>query len=220
MLRKLNQTGLVYSIGIAINRVVPSGLFRFRIFKVYQIDPETVVPTGNNSAVDVTLAETDADVSAVCALTYFDPSNMDAQLQSAQARINGQLAGAAWVAQRGFDETDLGLRIELAPHQSWLFAALVDQQFRRQGVYSRVLGFMVKHLQKSVDQQFLAINPYNVASVKAHQRYFDSVVGTVITLRVLGMAFCWCGGKRLSRSSWMSTNCKSKPILIQLDATS
>ena len=220
MLKKLRQTGLIYSIGIAINRVVPSWLFRFRIFRAYQVDPKTILPQSDvtdDNSVQVSLAETDADISAVCKLTWFQPGDMDADFQSVQAKIDGQLAGAVWAAGRGFDETDLGLRIELTPDQSWIFAALVDEQFRRRGVYSRVFGFMVNHLeQAAVGQQLLCINPYNIASIKAHEKYFDSVLGNVIALRVLGLAFCLCSGQRLQRSSWISTNCKSKPILIQL----
>jgi len=220
MLKKIRQTGLIYSVGIAINRVVPSWLFRFRIFRVYQVDPKAILPdssVADDNSIQVSLAQTDADISAVCTLTWFHPGDMDADFQSAQAKIDGQLAGAVWAAGRGFDETDLGLRIELTPDQSWIFAALVDEQFRRRGIYSRVFGFMVNHLeQAAIGQQFLCINPYNIASVKAHEKYFDSVLGNVVALRVLGLAFCLCSGQRLQRSSWISTNCKSKPILIHL----
>lgn len=220
MLQKIRETGLLYSAGIAINRVVPDWLFRFRIFTVYQIDPKRILQSAgvsDDNPVRVSLAETDADIATVSALTYFSPGDMEADFQSAQAKIDGQLAGAVWAAQRGFDETDLGLRIELSSDQSWLFAALVDKQFRRRGVYSRVFSFMVKHLQENVGgQQFLSINPTNVASVKAHEKYFDSVVGSVIALRTFGVAFCLCRGNRLKSSSCISTSCKSKPILIQL----
>ena len=205
MLRKIRQTGLMYSIGIAINRIVPIWLFRFRIFTVYQIDSKTVLPqsdASNDDSVQVSLAQSEAEISAVVKLTWFQPGDMDADFQSAQAKIDGQLAGAVWAAGRGFDETDLGLRIELTPDQSWIFAALVDGQFRRRGVYSRVLGFMVNHLEQvQRGQQFLSINPTNIASVKAHERYIDSVLGNVVALRVLGVAFCLSTGKRLQPSS-------------------
>ncbi len=220
MLKRIRQTGLMYSIGIAINRIVPSWLFRFRIFTVYQIDPKTILPrsdASNDDSVQVSLAQSEAEISAVVKLTWFQPGDMDADFQSAQANIDGQLAGAVWAAGRGFDETDLGLRIELTPDQSWIFAALVDGQFRRRGVYSRVLGFMVNHLEQvQRGQQFLSINPTNIASVKAHERYIDSVLGNVVALRVLGVAFCLSTGKRLQPSSWISTNSKLNPILIQL----
>jgi len=140
MLKKLRQQGLMYSAGIAINRVIPSWLFRFRIFRVYQVDPKTILQGSKGSdgssddAIQVSLTETEADLSAVCTLTWFQPSGMDADFESAQAKIDGQLAGAVWAAERGFDETLLGLRIELAPEQRWIFAALVDKQFRRRGV--------------------------------------------------------------------------------------
>ena len=220
MLKKIRQVGLLNSIGIIINHIVPDRLYRFRIFRVYQVDPKTVLPVSavsDNDPVQVSLAETDADVSAVSALTYFNPDDVDADLQSAQAKIDGRLAGAVWVAGRGFDETDLGLRIELNSDQSWIFAALVDKQFRRRGVYSRVFGFMVNHLeQAAVGGQFLSINPCNFASVKAHEKYIDCVLGNVIALRVFGIAFCLCSGPRLKPSSWISINSKSQPILIQL----
>jgi len=43
MLEKIRQVGFLYSIGIVINRVVPTWLFRFRIFSVYEVDPKTVL---------------------------------------------------------------------------------------------------------------------------------------------------------------------------------
>jgi hypothetical protein len=220
MLEKIRRTGFLYSIGIALNRVVPEWLFRFRIFKVYQIDPKTVLPPTVSSprdSVQVSLAETEADILAVSKLTHFFPRSIDAPLQPYQAKINAQLAGAAWVARQKFDEVDLGLRIELAPDQSWLFAALVDGQFRRRGVYSHTFHFIVNHLhQSAVGQQFLSINPTNIASVKAHEKYFDSVLGSVIALRVFTIAFCFCRAKRLKPSSWITKNYKSEPISIHL----
>jgi len=223
MLKKIRQVGLLYSIGIAINRIIPNWLFRFRIFKVYQVDPKSVVPgsgvSGSSSgdSIEVSLAQSDTDIAEVSALTYFNPDNVDADLQSAQAKIDGQLAGGVWAAQRGFDETDLGLRIELAPDQSWIFAALVDKQFRRRGIYSRVFAFMVNHLEQTAGgQQLISINPYNIASVKAHEEYIDCVLGSVFALRVFGLAFCLCSGQRLQSSSWISVSSKSNPILIQL----
>jgi len=80
-----------------------------------------------------------------------------------------------------------------------------------------VFGFMVNHLDEVADSQlFLSINPYNIASVKAHERYFDSVLGNVYALRVLAMAVCFCRGQRLQPSSWITFSSKSKPILIRL----
>lgn len=223
MLKNIRRSGFLYSAGLAINRVVASWLFRFRIFRVYQIDPKTALPKPSNAespqsnAVEVSLAQTDADILAVGELTWFEPGNMDADFQSAQARVDGQLAGAVWAAGRGFDETDLGLRIVLTPSQNWIFAAMVDKSFRRIGVYSRLLVFMVNHLEQVVGgQQFLSINPTNIASVKAHEKHVGSVLGNVVALRVFGVAFCWCWGKRLERSSWITTNCKSNPISIHL----
>jgi GNAT superfamily N-acetyltransferase len=223
MLTKIRQIGLLYSIGIAFNRVVPSWLFRFRIFTVYQIESKTAVaqtPVASNSyknSVQVSLAQSDADIAAVRKVTWFQQEDMDADFHAVQARIDGQPAGGVWAAERGFDETDLGLRIELSDRQSWIFAALVDEQFRRRGVYTRLINFMTNHLeQKTGGQQFISINPTNIVSVRAHEKYVASVLGNVVAMRVLGIAFCRCSGQRLRTSSWVSIGVRSRPILIHL----
>ncbi len=39
MIKRLLSRGILYSIGTVINRIVPARLFRFRIFRVYQLQP-------------------------------------------------------------------------------------------------------------------------------------------------------------------------------------
>ncbi len=223
MQKQIRQTGFTYSIGIAINRVVPAWLFRFRVFTIYQLDPEKTSHASTSSsnlptdAFEVSLAETPADLRTVERLTYFQLSDMDTDVQAVQAKIDGQLAGAVWAARRGFDEADLGLRIELSPGQCWLFAALVDKSFRRRGVYSRVIGYMVNHLHhQGAQQQMLSINPFNIASVRAHEKYFSVTLAKLIAVRFLGVAFCFRLSGSAMLSSWVSWRSRSRPILVRL----
>ena len=149
MLKKIRRTGFLYSIGIAINRIVPAWLFRFRSFVVYEMDPtkfdsENIgVSNDSDSPLQISWCESEHDLQSVQTLTYTTAENLQGEYKIAQAKSGQQLAGALWAVKDCFVEEELGTKTYLEPDQAWLFAALVDQAFRRQGVYAKVLGFMV-----------------------------------------------------------------------------
>ena len=117
----------------------------------------------------------------------------------------------------------LGIKYDLQPHQVWLFAALVDPQFRRQGIYLKVLSFMCSAGQQefatdaSDSPQFLlCVNPYNIASNRAHQKFAKEVYGRAYSLKFLNMAACVCFGKKLSADSTLTWDATNRPITIRM----
>ena len=223
-LRVLKRTGLLYSIGIVINRIVPLWLMRFRVFNVYEIDsakfhspaPSQSPSQSTQIEPEISLVETQSDLERVRSLTFFDDCSMDADLKAVQAVVDNQLAGAVWVARRRFEESELGICVELDPTQAWIFAALVDKRFRQRGIYRRVLAFMSSHLQTSgVDAQLLCINPLNKASMNAHRKYFKAQLGQIYALRLLGVAICVRRGNSLTIDRSITWNCKKEPLRLR-----
>ena len=229
VLKKIRRTGFLYSIGIIINRVVPAWLFRFRQFVVYEMDaskfePEEIDQTNAQaSPLQLCWCETKDDLQAVQELTYTLADKLQGQYKIAQAKSDQQLAGALWGVKDRFDEEELGTILHLNPHQIWLFAALVDQAFRRQGIYAKVLGFMIHNGENvfSPDgdeplRYLLCVNPHNIASNRVHRKYSKAVLGQAFSLKVAGVAICICFGKQLSTDSIITWDAKNRPISLRI----
>ena len=101
----------------------------------------------------------------------------------------GQPTGCLWVARGAYEETDLGLRIELAADEAWLFAAAVVPSRRREGVYRRLFDFVLTDLASAGTRRaLLAVTWGNHASRVAHLRFGARQIGGIAAVRVLGVA--------------------------------
>lgn len=288
MIHKFRRSGLLYTLGGLVNRFVPSRLFRFRSFVVYEMDPAKFSPIDclnsaadssapkslesdarsvaklsdnpvalsdaqqvANSRVEVSWCKTEDDLRAVEVLTYTDAKMVGSPFEIAQAKVGDRLAGALWSVQDEFLEQELGVQYQLDPGTVWLFAALVDKQFRRQGVYLKVLRFMCccgrpgqsiqnmlidqndqnersdpndgQHQMGSVNgselshptqRNLLCINPFNVASMKAHQKFVKCELGRAWVVKVFNKAICLHQGDLLSIDSAWTFNAAENPITI------
>ena len=226
MISKIQRMGFLYSVGVIINRVVPVWLFRFRRFVMLEMDPQKLdeyqVTDDANVAggvfpVDVSWAQSE-DISAIESLTYVDAEIIGPDVKIAQAKSNGQLAGALWSVENYFLESELGVAIELSPDQLWLFAALVDKHFRGRRIYPRLLKHMCcdDSLAKKGSVEFLlSVNPHNKQSWKVHKKFAKRKLGEVFSMRVFGIAMCICFGENIVASSTFTSDCKNRPILIR-----
>ena len=224
MLKKIRRTGFLYSIGIVINRIVPAWLFRFRQFVVYEMDAakfeaEQMSGTPDEStSLHISWCETEEDLKAAQRLTYTTADKLLGEYKIAQAKSGQQLAGALWGVKDYFFEEELGIKLHLEPHQVWLFAALVDQAFRRQGIYAKVLSFVCRKGEDvfSLDgdssgkplDYLLCVNPHNIASNRVHRKYAKSVLGQAFSIKVFQVALCICFGKQLSTDSIITWDAK------------
>ncbi len=214
ILKRIKQTGWRYSFEIAFNRIVPPSLFRCRKFVVLQLLDRP--PRSQNPHVSVSWCETESQVRAVEQLTYFQRSYSSGQLVACQATIDGQLAGGFWSATEQFDESELGIRYLLAPRQAWLFAALVNHQFRRQGVYCEILNFIIHELKEENHQhQLVAVNPHNLGSYRVHLEHSFRSPGSIFALRALNIAVCFAFGE-IECSRRISFNARKNPIQIRI----
>lgn len=229
MLEKIRKTGFLYSIGIAVNRIVPPWLFRFRRFVVYEMDVQRLTSvlkenrTRADSRIDLSWCKTEEDIRAAEKFTYTNADRVGADFKIAQAKSDHQLAGALWAVRNNFTEDDLGIRYALKPEQIWLFAAFVDSQFRRQGIYAQVLSFMCSEGESELATEatgpprfLLCVNPHNIASNRVHQKYAKDVLGQAFSFKLFNIAACFCLGKKLSADSTLTWDAKNRPISIRL----
>lgn len=212
ILERIRRTGFRYSFAIAFNRVVPEWLFRCRRYVVYQLATQLAGDKRRNKDVVVRWCESESEIEAVEALTYFKRSASSPKTRVCQATIAGDLAGGFWQASERFDETELGVRHVLEPQQVWLFAAYVQREYRRKGVYNEILQFMLdgSGSQGSI-QSLVAVNPDNVGSNRVLQLYAVRSPGTVVAIRLLSVTICFVFGE-INQERWISFNSKKRPI--------
>lgn len=213
----IRSNGFLYSVAIAFNRLVPVAWFRCRAFVVYQMGviPEAAPRRGgtiDDLSIRVRRCVTPIDHQEVEDLTHFSRPGSTGGLLACRAEVDGVLAGGYWSAKSHFDELALGVRLAFAPHQAWLFAALVRKEYRRMGIHTRMLRFLVAELmQQGTEEVFVAVNPTNVGSNRVHARYARQVVGRVFAARLFGVAVCFTrGGVRSDR--WWTWDANRRPI--------
>ena len=135
-----------------------------------------------------------------------DPVNIAAwngvMRRAAVAYEAGEPIGVVWIATQTFDEAELGLRFHVRDDEAWLFAAVVDPEYRRQGIYRQLLDFIVAELTDADYKRILlGVSLGNTPSQKAHARQRAVEVGTIYAARIFGFSGCLIQGhiRRLSR---------------------
>ncbi|TWU60040.1 hypothetical protein Poly51_03140 [Rubripirellula tenax] len=202
MLNRLKSRGLLYSLGIVFNRVVPERIFRFRIFRIFEIGlpTEKAIEIPAPDGITFRWCETDEDFAQARSLTYFQSESGGEGPESPKRAclaidtdepMGTQTIGGVWIGDDYFDETELGVRILLTENQSWIFAAMVAKAHRRRRIYRRLLWHVVASQKQTL---FASINPTNKASIAAHAPFIRRTAGTCIVLRILGRTFCRVGG--------------------------
>ncbi len=216
MRKSIRNYGLLYSVGMALNRCIPAALFRFRIFHVVQL--ESIPRDATRTSQRGKLGDEDVGDSPACRplelsfrwfdestdqaeahhLTYYPPDDQHLPKRACLAFEDDEPAGGVWIGTQQFVESDLGIRIRMAPEQSWLFAAYVLKPFRRRGVYRAILDHVLLDQATTI---FAAINPTNKASMAAHRPYVRRIVGRCTVFRVLNWTGCRVRGDlRVDRS--------------------
>jgi hypothetical protein len=226
MFKKIRQRGFLYLVGIAINRVVPEWMMRFAVFDVFELrDPDSSPPASteklshregeSQNLVFLRGGTADQMVDIQAVSPHVVPDEDRRHLTAYQARLDGQLAGVVWCATNSYPETDLGLHLNLKPQQSWLFAAEVRPMFRGNGIYSRLVRFAMDDQGLSDSQRiFAAINPHNVASMKAHRKIILGKAGRVWVLRFLNQVFCCARGDGVHLNRCCSRDASGEPLEI------
>ena len=121
------------------------------------------------------------------------------------SELSSEIVGGVWIATQFFIERDLHLKIDLAEHQRWLFAARMMPEERSRGAYSVLLRKLlsVETTSDSTDERgadagevtqvWAAINPANHRSVRAHAGYQIATAGRIHLIRIGPLAVAWQG---------------------------
>ncbi len=216
-LAKIRQQGVSNFLARTFERVVPDWLFRKNHMVFFVMDTKSFPDQNEKPDGDVTVGWADAaqPESPLRKLTYCVPGTSDENLYAVKAEIDAQLAGGFWAAVNFIDELSMGARLELEPNQAWLFGALVSDDFRRRGVYSKILRFICEQLaEKGFDYQVLAVNQSNTPSMGAHQKHALFASGTLTFVRLFSTTWCRTTDRVVADRNW-TWNCKKNPILIR-----
>ena len=198
MFRRIHARGWWYSIGIIVNKIVPERLWRMRIFRVFEFrapdSPQEHMP---DDAITFRWCETEAELAEAARLTFYQPDESSRGHRACLALEGDEAIGGVWIGENQFDESELGLRIDLADDQVWLFAAYVAKSHRRRGIYRRLLEFVLRSEASGERPKtvYASINPTNKASIAAHRVYVADVAGTSLAVRVLSWTWCCANGR-------------------------
>ena len=214
ILKKIRQFGFVYSLAIAFQRIVPVWLFRARYYVVLRLDTD-YQPVVRENPVQVQIETNEAKIQTVEKLTYFERASSAGTATACSARIDDRLVGGFWAAQQSFDESELGVRVKLAPEQCWLFAALVEKSARGFGSYSQLIKCISDEMAATgVNDQLVAVNPFNKPSYKVLHRFAGEPIARVLAIRFLNQAVCFRSGQVKSDKTF-SMDCSDSPIVIE-----
>jgi hypothetical protein len=199
MLNKIKSRGYLYSAGIVANRIVPEFLFRARVFRVFRFN----IPEAANSlqsyddGIHFKWCESDVEFEQAQQLTHFRPPDMTQRYQACIAYDGQEAIGGVWIASESFNESELGLQIQLQPSQKWLFAANIAKSHRRRGIYGRLLRYTLHSVSPAPGSGdvLASINPTNKASIAAHRPMIAATLGTCLAARWLSLSLCGSTGQ-------------------------
>jgi len=181
---------------------LPASLLRFRPFGVYAIG----LPQQTSEPQDTTVDQT----RQIKWITTQDEARCLGELATDEniASCNGttrraaavwqaqELVAVVWVAAESFSEDELGLDYHLHHDEVWLFAAVVDPAYRRQGIYRQLLQFLIEELsQTQVKRILLGVSSGNKPSQLAHLRQGAKQLGSIFAMKCLGFVFCKVQGR-------------------------
>ncbi|MEM8944144.1 MAG: GNAT family N-acetyltransferase [Planctomycetota bacterium] len=194
-------------------RILPSHVLRFRPFAVFEV---AIGEHANAAAARVhQVVDESVELRWIADRGEFeesgslvDPRNIrnwdDNSRRAAVVRQNGQVVGVAWVATGSYTEAELGLAYHLEPDEVWLFASVVDPRYRRRGLYTALLSFVIAELQAArCKRLLLGVSTGNQASLRSHLGVGAKRLGSIFVGKSLGIVCCTTHGKvgRLSPSA-------------------
>ncbi len=199
---KQSTIAFLYRAAKTCFQLVPSQVLRFRPFGVYEISlaeaaRQATIPKQSDPSLRIDWAahrEGLAKLTDVAAPENLDSWNGTTRRVAIAWREEVPI-GAVWIATESFAETDLGLSFRLQPDEAWLFAAVVEQSQRRQGIYKHLLQFVTNELAgENRTRLLLGVSTGNQASLAAHRRFGAEQVGSIFAAKCLGFGFCRASG--------------------------
>jgi GNAT superfamily N-acetyltransferase len=217
----------LYRAGRRLVRSLPAWLLRFRPFVVYEIPLARGgdAPIASWQDAREPLADGIAWIADAAQAAYLGPLASQECIDSWNAATrraaavweDGQPIACAWIASESFDEGELGVQFVLRPDEVWLYAAVVAPGRRAQGVYGRLLEFVIADLRAAgLRRMLLGVTVGNEPSRRAHVRQGAVEAGRLIALRALGVTICRTSGG-LSRVPQAERGARG-PVRLRVDA--
>lgn len=211
------RRGLIYSLAIVFNRVVPSWLFRIGYWRVYRLDLERLIAVANHN--DVKVKKCAVEDQAALGQATRSTSQPNSAGYAIRLGAGTEIVGGAWLAGQVFPEQDLGIAVELASNQRWLFSAYVAKEHRGRGLYRQCLRRIALDLREEPEANLLcAVNPFNRLSSRAHREASEATVGSMLAIRVGRIGLVHVTNKMAASRSFV-LNCRKSPISIQIKET-
>ncbi len=224
VIQKLKERGLLHSIEILFNRIVPAWLFRFSTGNVFELDPQKLAEVLNamdNSDFILTCVEQGSQArDQLRTLTWnsvpMETSANDFGYSIADRGTPEDVLGGVWAGIESFQEADLGFQLQFADHQSWIYCAYVKQQAQGKGVYKRLLSFGSNDLiEKGYQRIYVVIQPWNKASTYIHQKYAKGKIGKITALRLFSLCAVFCSGA-VGKDRTLTGNPLSNPVQLHI----
>jgi len=193
LIQKILRRGLLHSIEIVFNRIVPAWVFRFSTGCVFELDPkkldEVLSGIDNSNYVLTCVEQGSAARDQLRKLTWnsvpIETSYNDFGYSIANVSSPTDVLGGVWGAIESFQEADLGFQLQFEASQAWIYCAYVNKEAQGQGVYKRVLAFGTDDLiTKGYERILVVIQPWNRASMYVHGKYAKKRLGTITAIRI------------------------------------
>ena len=105
--------------------------------------------------------------------------------------------------------------LQSLPDTFSFFAARVDEEYRRQGIYSHLMAASAEaRKSEGLAAPFIGVGTLNKGSHKAIKR-FSTQVGKVVVIRVGSMAWARSTGGLKQKQSW-TFQCTKRPIQLEV----
>lgn len=201
---------LIYQIAKSTIHAMPQWLLRLRPFEIHELKQSGCT----TELVHVELAESNRrEEQQVSEVRWVRTSEELTRLTNLAASVNlqnwngktcraivawqsnasgNQLpVGIVWINHEFFSEPDLGLRFKLKSNETWLHSAHVLSDFRGQGIYQELLRFLIDDLKAEGDNRVLfGVTQGNESSKSAHTKAGAAKLGSILSLRSLGISCC------------------------------
>ena len=212
IVEKVRTLGIGFVFETVFEWIVPAWMFRCSSVAVYQLDFDRF--SGDPfSAAAIKVCDGEHELEQLREATSDD--TQQTRTIGVLATVGGEAVGGLWIALSDYEDRDLGLSFLLGEQDAWIYAARVDEQYRRRGIYSQLMAQSAESRKNAgLAAPFIGVSALNKGSHKAIKR-FGTYVGKVLVIRVGSMAWARSTGELKQNQSW-TFQCTRRPIQLEV----
>ena len=208
IVEKIRTLGIGFVFERAFETIVPAWMFRCNAVAVYQLDFDKF--SGDQlSAAAIKICDSEHELEQLREIARVDSAT------GVLATMDGEPVGGLCIALNDFEDSDVGLSFLLGDQGAWIYAARVDEEYRRRGIYSHLMAQSVEARKNmGLAAPFIGVTLLNKGSHKAIKR-FGTHVGNVFVIRVGSMAWARSTGDLKQKQNW-TLQCTRRPIQLEV----